>query len=89
MLDVYTIKQKKLPVCDIKGFFFRIRTHVKGLVLRTLEFTWVLMRGKNRYDQYASFVSVIQYAKTHLRPCIWYIYRSEPYTTWTDHLFVR
>jgi hypothetical protein len=35
-----------LPILDITGFFFRIRTQVTALVLRTLAFTWVLMRKK-------------------------------------------
>jgi hypothetical protein len=40
------LKQKNLPVLDITGFFFRIRTQVTALVLRTSAFTWVLVRKK-------------------------------------------
>jgi hypothetical protein len=36
-LDTLLLKQKNLPVLDITGFFFRIRTSA---------FTWVLMRKK-------------------------------------------
>ena len=32
-LDILLLKQKKLPVLDITGFFFRIRTHVNALKL--------------------------------------------------------
>jgi hypothetical protein len=35
-----------LPVLDITGFFFRNRTQVTALVLRTSAFIWVLMRKK-------------------------------------------
>jgi hypothetical protein len=35
-----------LPVLDITGFFFRNRTQVTALVLRTSTFIWVLMRKK-------------------------------------------
>ena len=45
-LDTLLLKQKKLSVLDLTGFFFRIRTQVKALVLRTSAFTWVLMRKK-------------------------------------------
>jgi hypothetical protein len=45
-LDTLLLKQKKLPVLDLTGFFFRIRTQVKALVLHTSAFTWVLMRKK-------------------------------------------
>jgi hypothetical protein len=40
------LKQKKRPVLDITGFFFRMSTQVTALVLRTSAFTWVLMRKK-------------------------------------------
>jgi hypothetical protein len=33
-LDTLLLKQKNLPVLDIMGFFFRIRTQVTALVLR-------------------------------------------------------
>jgi hypothetical protein len=33
------MKQKNLPVFDITGFFFRIRTQVMALVLCTSAFT--------------------------------------------------
>ena len=45
-LDTLLLKQKNLSVLDITGFFFRIRTQVTTLVLRTSTFTWVLMRKK-------------------------------------------
>ena len=45
-LDTLSLKQKNLPVLDITDFFFRIRTQVTALALRTLAFTWVLMRNK-------------------------------------------
>ena len=45
-LDALLLKQKNLPVLDIAGFFFRIRTPVTALVLRTSAFTRVLMRKK-------------------------------------------
>jgi hypothetical protein len=38
-LDTLLLKQKNLPVLDITGFFFRIRTQVTALVLRTSAFT--------------------------------------------------
>jgi hypothetical protein len=38
-LDTLLLKQKNLPVFDITGFFFRIRTQVTALVLRTSAFT--------------------------------------------------
>ena len=47
------IESTKSPVLDKMGFFSRIRAHVKALVLRTSDFTWVLMRKKEtRYIQY-------------------------------------
>jgi hypothetical protein len=33
-LDTLLLIQKKLPILDIMGFFFRIRTQVKALVPR-------------------------------------------------------
>ena len=45
-LDTLLLKQKNLPVLDITGFFFHIRTQVTALVLHTSAFTWVLMRKK-------------------------------------------
>jgi hypothetical protein len=45
-LDTLLLKQKNLPVLDITAFFFRIRTQVTTLVLRTSAFTRVLMRKK-------------------------------------------
>jgi hypothetical protein len=38
-LDTLLLKQKNLPVLDIMGFFFRIRTQVTTLVLRTSAFS--------------------------------------------------
>jgi hypothetical protein len=37
-LDTLLLKQKDLPVLDITGFFFRNRTQVTALVLRTSAF---------------------------------------------------
>jgi hypothetical protein len=34
-LDTLLLKQKNLPVLDITGFFFRIRTQLTALVLHT------------------------------------------------------
>ena len=34
LIDTLLLKQKNLPVLDITGFFFRIRTQVTALVLR-------------------------------------------------------
>ena len=45
-LDTLLSKQKNLPVLDTTGFFFRIRTQVTALVLRTSAFNWVLMWEK-------------------------------------------
>jgi hypothetical protein len=46
-LDTLLLKQKNLPVLDITGFFFRIRTQVTALVLLpTSAFTSVLMLKK-------------------------------------------
>jgi hypothetical protein len=45
-LDTLLLKHKKFPVLDITGIFFRIRTQVTTLVLRTSAFTRVLMRKK-------------------------------------------
>ena len=53
-LDTLLLKQKKLPVLDITGFFYHIRTQVTAEVLRKLFFTWVRMRGKTRYIQYGA-----------------------------------
>ena len=62
-LDTLLLKQKNLPVLDITGFFFRIRTQVTALVLRTSAFTWVLMRKKKPWYpiRAASFVSIVLY----------------------------
>ena len=45
-LDTSLLKQMNFPVLDITGFFFRIRTQVTALVLRSSAFTWVRMRKK-------------------------------------------
>jgi hypothetical protein len=45
-LNTLLLKQNNLSVLDITGFFFRIRTQVTALVLRTSAFTWVVMRKK-------------------------------------------
>jgi hypothetical protein len=44
-LDTLLLKQKKLSVLDITGFFFHIRTQVTALVLRTSAFTRVTRDG--------------------------------------------
>jgi uncharacterized membrane protein len=36
---VVFVLRENLPILDITGFFFRIRTQVTALVLRTLAFT--------------------------------------------------
>ena len=48
LYKLYTLllKQKNLPVLDITGFFFRIRTRVKAEVRSTKAVTRVLMRKK-------------------------------------------
>jgi hypothetical protein len=46
MLDTLLLKQKNLPVLDITGFFYRIRTQVTALV---------------HPIQAASFVSIVLY----------------------------
>jgi hypothetical protein len=38
-LDTLLLKQKNVPVLDITSFFFRIRSQVTALVLRTSAFT--------------------------------------------------
>ena len=40
------LKQKKRPVLDITGFFFRMSTQVKAEVRSTKAVTWVRMRKK-------------------------------------------
>ena len=40
------MKQKKRPVLDITGFFFRMSTQVKAEVRSTKAVTWVRMRKK-------------------------------------------
>ena len=52
-LDTLLLKQKNLPVLDITGFYFRIRTQVMAFVLRTSAFTSC---GKTpHYIQYGRF----------------------------------
>ena len=64
-LYILLLKQKNLPVLDIKGFFFRIRTQVTALVLRTSAFTWVLMRKKkpviSKTGRFFCFNSTVSY----------------------------
>ena len=46
-LDTLLLKQKNLPVLDITGFFFRIRTQVTALVLRSIIFMIVICLQKH------------------------------------------
>ena len=59
-LDTLLLKQTKLPVLDITGFFFRVHTQVKVLALT---FNWVRMRKKkpvisNTADSFVAIVTV-------------------------------
>ena len=88
-LDTLLLKQKNLPVLDITGFFFRIRTRVTALVLRTSAFTWVLMRKKkpiiSNTGRFFSFNSTVFYTCSELRQMemshhkIGYLYSSLAY----------
>ena len=44
--DTVLLKQKKRPVLDLMGFFFRMSTQVKAEVRSTKAVTWVRMRKK-------------------------------------------
>jgi type IV secretory pathway VirB6-like protein len=46
-VDTLLLKQKNLPVLDITGFFFRIRTQVTALVLRSIIFMIVICLQKH------------------------------------------
>ena len=67
-LDTLLLKQKNLPVLDIMCFFFRIRTQVTALVLRTSAFTRVLMRKKepaiSNTGHFFCFNSTVSYASS-------------------------
>jgi hypothetical protein len=69
-LDTLLLKQKNLPVLDITGFFFRIRTQVTALVLRTSAFTWVRMRKRkpviSNTGRFFCFNSTVSYTYTDL-----------------------
>ena len=53
-LDTLPLKQKKLPVLDITGFFFRVGTRVKSevvLYLKHVVYDRVLDSDKKDYDK--------------------------------------
>ena len=63
--DTLLLKQKNLPVLDIMGFFFLIRTQVTALVLCTSAFTWVLLQKKkpviSKTGHFFCFNSTVSY----------------------------
>jgi hypothetical protein len=60
-LDTLLLKQKNLPVLDITGFFFRIRTQVTALVRRPSPDYSCGKRNPLYPIRAASFVSIVLY----------------------------
>ena len=65
-LDTLLSKEKNLRVLDATDLFFRIRTQMTTLVLRTSAFTWVLMRKKkpviSNTGRFFCFSSTVSYS---------------------------
>ena len=75
------LKQKKGPVLDITGFFFRMSTHVKAEVRSTKAVTLLRMRKKILFYPIweNSFVSIIMYLTCTIivllkKYMVWYVY---------------
>ena len=75
------LKQKKGPVLDITGFFFRMSTHVKAEVRSTKAVILLRMRKKILFYPIweNSFVSIIMYLTCTIivllkKYMVWYVY---------------
>jgi hypothetical protein len=75
------LKQKKGPVLDITGFFFRMSTHVKAEVRSTKAVTLLRMRKQILFYPIweNSFVSIIMYLTCTIivllkKYMVWYVY---------------